>query len=62
MDGKAAAEVEGKFIKEAAEANIVHIKGHRSVGGLRASLYNAVTVQDTQYLINFMEKFMSNNS
>ncbi len=60
-NGKADPEMEAKFIKEAADANIVHIKGHRTVGGLRASLYNAVSIQDTNYLINFMSKFAKNN-
>ena len=60
-NGKTDPELEAKFIKEASEANIVHIKGHRTVGGLRASLYNAVSVEDTMYLIDFMSKFAKNN-
>lgn len=51
-------DLERKFVEAAEKANIIHIKGHRSVGGLRASLYNAVSVTNTQVLIDFMVKFM----
>lgn len=53
-------DLEKKFIAEAEKANIVHINGHRSVGGLRASLYNAVSAKDTQVLIDFMVEFIAN--
>lgn len=55
-------DLEKKFIKEAKDAKIIHINGHRSVGGLRASLYNAVSVKDTRILIAFMTKFMAENN
>lgn len=54
-------ELEAKFVEEAKKKNIFQIKGHRSVGGLRASLYNAVSVSDTKVLIAFMTKFMAEN-
>ena len=53
--------LEEKFIAEAKKAKIIHINGHRSVGGLRVSLYNAMTVKKTQALIAFMKKFMVEN-
>ena len=51
-------EEEKRFIEEAKKANLIHINGHRSVGGLRASLYNAISVKDTNVLIEFMVQFM----
>ncbi len=56
------AEIEAKFIKEAQKEKIIHIHGHRSVGGMRASLYNAVTVEDTKALVSFMARFMAENN
>ncbi|KAM9983706.1 hypothetical protein ACTFIY_000420 [Dictyostelium cf. discoideum] len=55
-------ELEEKFIKEASKENITDIKGHRSVGGLRVSLYNAITIDQTLILINFMTNFYNNNN
>ena len=48
-----------KILKEAEEHNIFGIKGHRSVGGysFRVSLYNAVSIEDVEYLINFLERY-----
>ena len=54
-------ELEKKFVEEAKKAKIIHINGHRSVGGLRASLYNAVTVTNTEVLVAFMKRFMGEN-
>ncbi|KAN0009063.1 hypothetical protein ACTFIU_008954 [Dictyostelium citrinum] len=54
-------ELEEKFVKEASKENITDIKGHRSVGGLRVSLYNAITIDQTLILINFMTNFYNNN-
>ncbi len=51
------AETEKRFVAEAAKAGIVGIAGHRSVGGMRASLYNAVTLDAVQALVNFMGEF-----
>ncbi|XP_046560530.1 phosphoserine aminotransferase-like [Haliotis rubra] len=49
--------LEKKFIEEATENGLVSLKGHRSVGGLRISLYNAVKVDEALVLVNFMKKF-----
>uniref|UniRef100_A0A8V0YSF7 Phosphoserine aminotransferase n=2 Tax=Gallus gallus TaxID=9031 RepID=A0A8V0YSF7_CHICK len=50
--------LEKKFLEKAVELNMISLKGHRSVGGIRASLYNAVTVEDVQKLATFMRSFM----
>ena len=55
-------DLEKKFVEEAKKAKIIHVNGHRSVGGLRASLYNAVTLENTKVLVAFMKKFMVENS
>ncbi|KAI3481632.1 hypothetical protein L1887_55764 [Cichorium endivia] len=49
--------LEDAFVKRCAEANIVQVKGHRSVGGIRTSLYNAVTIEQTQKLAEVMKTF-----
>ena len=53
--------VEAKFVKEAEAAGIVGVKGHRSVGGMRTSLYNAVTYEAVEALTGFMREFESKN-
>ena len=50
------------FVKEAADAGLVNLKGHRLVGGLRASLYNALPVQAAQVLADFMADFASRHA
>jgi len=50
-------ELEAQFIEEAKRERLVGLKGHRSVGGLRASLYNAVSLEAVQALIDFMKEF-----
>lgn len=45
------------FIKKCTEAGIVGIKGHRSVGGFRASMYNAMDISSTQVLVDVMKSF-----
>lgn len=50
-------EIDKKFVSEATEAGFVNLKGHRSVGGMRASIYNAMPEQGILDLISFMEKF-----
>ena len=50
--------LEEAFVKRCEENKIVQVKGHRSVGGIRTSLYNAVTVEQTQKLADVMTKFM----
>ena len=51
------AELDAKFVKEAADAGLVSLKGHRLVGGMRASIYNAMPVDGVKALIEFMKKF-----
>ncbi|XP_025082781.1 phosphoserine aminotransferase-like [Pomacea canaliculata] len=51
--------LEKKFIQEAENAKLISLKGHRSVGGIRVSLYNAVTVDETLVLVQFMKDFMA---
>jgi len=53
--------IEAKFVKEAEAANIAGVKGHRSVGGMRASLYNAVTHEAVEALTGFMREFERRN-
>lgn len=54
-------ELEKKFISEASALGMVGLKGHRSVGGCRASIYNAMPVEGVQALANFMSEFAKNN-
>jgi len=61
-DGSNNSELEAKFIAEATEAGMIGLKGHRSLGGLRASIYNAMSIEGVQTLVDFMEKFQKNNS
>lgn len=55
------ADLDAKFIKEASAAGFVNIKGHRSVGGMRASIYNAMPVEGVEKLVAFMSKFEKEN-
>ena len=55
------AELDAKFIAEAKKAGLVSLKGHRLVGGMRASIYNAMPVEGVQALIEFMRKFELEN-
>lgn len=50
-------ELEEQFIKESKEEGMIGLNGHRSVGGLRASIYNSLPVEDVQALAQFMEEF-----
>ena len=54
-------ELEDKFLKEAKAENMVGLKGHRSVGGIRVSLYNAVSLEWTRTLAEFMAEFAARN-
>ncbi|PRR82179.1 3-phosphoserine/phosphohydroxythreonine transaminase [Clostridium vincentii] len=54
-------ELDAKFVKEAKVAGIENIKGHRSVGGMRASIYNAMPIQGVKALVEFMKKFEKEN-
>ena len=55
-------ELDAKFIKEAEEAGHLFLKGHKLVGGMRASIYNAMPVEGIETLIKFMKKFAKENS
>lgn len=54
-------ELDAKFVKEAAAHGLCSLKGHRLVGGMRASIYNAMPVEGVQALIDFMKKFETEN-
>lgn len=54
-------ELDAKFIKEAASNDLVELKGHRLVGGMRASIYNAMPTEGVIKLANFMKKFEAEN-
>ncbi len=54
-------ELNAKFIKEATANGFVNIKGHRTVGGMRASIYNAMPVEGVSKLVEFMKKFETEN-
>ncbi|MBQ8944426.1 MAG: 3-phosphoserine/phosphohydroxythreonine transaminase [Clostridia bacterium] len=54
-------ELNAKFVAEAAAAGFVNLKGHRSVGGMRASIYNAMPIEGVEKLVEFMAEFEKNN-
>ena len=54
-------DLDKKFVQEAMEHDIVNIKGHRTVGGMRASIYNAMPLDGVKALIDFMEQFEKSN-
>lgn len=54
-------ELEEAFAKESKKLNMIGLKGHRSVGGLRASIYNAVELSDIEVLVQFMREFQKKN-
>jgi phosphoserine aminotransferase len=51
------AELDAAFVKESAAAGLENLKGHRSVGGMRASIYNAMPVEGVEALVSFMKQF-----
>ncbi|RSB58234.1 3-phosphoserine/phosphohydroxythreonine transaminase [Acinetobacter soli] len=53
--------LEKRFLKEAEQNNLLNLAGHRSVGGMRASIYNAVPLEGVQALVNFMDAFVKAN-
>ena len=55
-------ELDSKFLVEAKDAGLVTLKGHRSVGGMRASIYNAMPEEGVDALIAFMAAFEKNNA
>ena len=54
-------ELNAKFIKEATASGFVNLKGHRTVGGMRASIYNAMPTEGVAALVDFMKKFELDN-
>ena len=54
-------DLDAKFVKESTEAGFVNLKGHRSVGGMRASIYNAMPPEGIDKLVAFMAEFEKNN-
>jgi len=52
-------EVDAAFVKEAESRGMMQLKGHRSIGGIRVSLYNAVTVEQTERLVEFIKEFLN---
>ena len=56
------ADLDAKFVKEAKEAGLENLKGHRTVGGMRASIYNAMPVEGVETLVAFMKKFEEENA
>ena len=55
-------ELDAKFVKEATAADFVNLKGHRTVGGMRASIYNAMPKEGVEKLVAFMKKFEEENA
>lgn len=55
-------DLEKKFLQEAEALSMIQLKGHRSVGGIRASLYNAMTIDEVKVLANFMTEFQKRNA
>jgi len=56
------ADLDAKFVKEAAQEGLVNLKGHRTVGGMRASIYNAMPKEGVVKLVEFMKKFEEENA
>lgn len=54
-------ELDAKFVAEAKAAGLENLKGHRSVGGMRASIYNAMPKEGVEKLVAFMREFEKNN-
>ena len=50
-------ELDAEFVKAATAAGFVNLKGHRSVGGMRASIYNAMPLEGVEKLVQFMDQF-----
>ncbi|HSL87483.1 MAG TPA: hypothetical protein VK861_11150, partial [Bacteroidales bacterium] len=55
-------ELDTKFVKETAAKGFSNLKGHRSVGGMRASIYNAMPMEGVQALVDFMREFEKENA
>ena len=55
-------DLDAKFVAEATAAGFVNLKGHRTVGGMRASIYNAMPIEGVEKLVEFMRKFEEENA
>ena len=55
-------ELDGKFLKQAEINGLIQLKGHRSVGGMRASIYNAMPIEGVAKLVAFMKEFASQHA
>jgi phosphoserine aminotransferase len=53
--------LEKQFIEETAAIDLINLKGHRNVGGIRVSLYNAMSIESVETLTDFMKDFLQNN-
>lgn len=53
--------LESVFLSEAVKSNLIELKGHRAVGGIRISLYNGISLEETNQLVQFMRTFQQNN-
>ena len=56
------ADLDAKFVAEATAAGFVNLKGHRTVGGMRASIYNAMPLEGVEKLVAFMKDFEAKNA
>ncbi len=54
-------DLDAKFVKEATAEGLLNLKGHRTVGGMRASIYNAMPIEGVETLVAFMKKFEEDN-
>jgi phosphoserine aminotransferase len=52
-------DIDADFVKEAEKRGMMQLKGHRSVGGIRASLYNAITPENTETLVAFLKEYLA---
>ena len=52
-------EIDAKFLKEAEKRGMMQLKGHRSVGGIRVSLYNAITPENAETLVTFLKEYLT---
>ena len=55
------ADLDAKFVREAKAAGFENLKGHRTVGGMRASIYNAMPIEGVEKLVEFMDAFEKKN-
>jgi len=52
-------DIDVDFVKEAEKRGMMQLKGHRSVGGIRVSLYNAITVENAETLVGFLKEYLA---